>query len=83
MRQRRLTPVAPIAQPGGELCQFDPREWMSPRNQGPHDTPFIRWLQARRRWIDAHGADGFGGWLALLRVEHHALISLHAHREQQ
>jgi len=82
MRHRRLTPVSPIAEPAAELCQFDELEWVSPGDQG-WGPAFCRWIEARQSWISKHGADGFGGWLALLRAEHHALIGLHAQREQQ
>jgi hypothetical protein len=74
MRQRHLRPVSSIAEPPAELLEFDPAEWTATVAQGPWNTPFVRWREARRQWINKHGAEGLGGWLTLLRVEQRALM---------
>jgi hypothetical protein len=68
-RQNVLTLQAPA-----ELAEFDPREWAT-NDQGPWSTPFNRWVEARRAWIETRGAESLGGWLELLRVEHRALMA--------
>lgn len=65
MRQRRLRPVSPIAEPPDSLIEFDVTEWGSSGC----------WREARRQWIAKHGAESLGGWLAVLRAEHQALMS--------
>jgi len=76
MRQRR---VVVRLQPPAELTDYDPDEWTAPGDKGP--SPFCRWLEARRAWIDKHGVEGFGGWLAALRAEHLALMGTFEQRE--